>query len=415
MAPTLLIAWRFLRAQSRAAAMGVMGIALGVAFFVLTQAQTKGFEEFFIKTILGTNGAVRITERYQNRHDYISLQSSSGQELGDYQLSNRTYQRGVDYPEAIRAELEKIRGISGISEIVEGAGELEFSGQNFRVALNGIRLYDHLRVSALSSQIIQGSLQDFDSESLPIVIGARLAKRLQVEIGQKVMLRCGSQTAQGRLIAVFETGAGEIDLERIYLPLGPARTLLRRPFGGSVLQLALSDPENAETLAANIRTTLFYHATGWKEREKVWLDVFLALRVSSGITVCSILVIAAMGIFNTLSMMVLEKTRQISILMAMGYSGGDIRTIFLLQGAFLGALGCTAGVALGVLATAIVERLPIRIRGIFSTDHFVVSWDLSHYLLAIALAVAAVVLATLWPALRAAKLHPANVLRGGAE
>jgi lipoprotein-releasing system permease protein len=122
-----------------------------------------------------------------------------------------------------------------------------------------------------------------------------------------------------------------------------------------------------------------------------------------------------MGIFNTLTMMVLEKTRQIAILMAMGFSSQDIRTIFLWQGAFLGSVGCASGVALGVVATFVVEHLPIKIRGIFSTDHFVVSWDSSHYILAVGLALIAVFAATVWPALRAARLQPADVLRGGSQ
>jgi len=97
----------------------------------------------------------------------------------------------------------------------------------------------------------------------------------------------------------------------------------------------------------------------------------------------------------------------------MGYSSFDIRSIFLWQGVFLGAVGCLLGIIFGALGTFLIERLPIKIRGIFSTDHFIVSWSLSHYLLAVALALIAIFIATIWPALRASKLQPADVLRGG--
>ena len=414
MKPTLLIAWRFLRAQSRAAAMGIMGIALGVSFFILTQAQTKGFEEFFVKTILGTNGAVRIADKYQNSRDYVQETSSNGEQHGVWRPTERTYIEGVDYPEALTKELSAIKGISGLSEIVEGGAEITFGGKTYRVRMNGIRLYDHLRVSSLGSQIIDGDLSQFETNSLPIVIGVRLANRMELEVGQKVMLGVDDQNTQAQIVGIFQTGSGDIDLERVYLPINEVRTLLKKPFGGSILQLGMDDPADAPALARAIDDTYHYHAVSWQEREKVWLDVFAALRISSAITVCSILVIAAMGIFNTLTMMVLEKTRQIAILIAMGYGSMDIRAIFLWQGAFLGGVGCAVGVAMGALGTFVVEHLPIKIRGIFSTDHFVVSWSLSHYLWAMGLALIAVFAATVWPALRAARLQPADVLRGGS-
>lgn len=413
MAPTLLIAWRFLRAQSRSAAMGIVGIAFGVAFFVLTQAQTRGFEEFFIKTILGTNGAVRISEKYQDTKDFVVVETSLGEAQVGWQASQRNYVEGIDYPQALRAELQKIPEITGISEVIEGSADMTFGGRTQKVSLMGVRLFDQLQVSALQGQVIAGDLTDFESKVLPVVIGVRLAKRLGLEPGQKVLLGASSETVLGEVVAVFQTGAGDIDLQRVYLPIGKARELLKKPFGGSVFLLSVADVATAPALARMIDKTYRYHAVSWQEREKVWLDVFAALRVSSGLTVSSILVIAAMGIFNTLTMMVLEKTRQIAILSAMGYGARDIRAVFLYQGAFLGGVGCTLGVALGALATFLVEKLPIKIRGIFSTDHFVVSWDVWHYLLAVALALLAVVIATVWPAQRASKLAPAEILRGG--
>jgi lipoprotein-releasing system permease protein len=394
--------------------MGIIVIALGVSFFILTQAQTRGFEEFFIKTILGTNGAIRISDKYQNSRDYVEEVASNNERHGSWRPTERTYIEGVDYPNALMKQLRPVSGISGISEIVEGGADLTLGGKTYHVRMNGIRLYDHLRVSSLAGQIVSGDLSSFETNSLPILVGERLAHRMDLKVGQKVMLHVGDQNTQAQIVAIFQTGSGDIDLERVYLPINQVRTLLKKPFGNSILQIGMDNPADAPALAKSIEDSFHYHAVCWQEREKVWLDVFAALRVSSAITVCSILVIAAMGIFNTLTMMVLEKTRQIAILMAMGYSTADIRSIFLWQGVFLGSVGCVLGVALGALGTFMVEKLPIKIRGIFSTDHFVVSWNTSHYVLAVVLALIAVFVATIAPALRAAKLQPADVLRGGS-
>jgi lipoprotein-releasing system permease protein len=412
--PTLLIAWRFLASQTRAVLMGVLGIALGVAFFIITQAQTKGFEEFFIKTILGTNGAIRIAERYQNTREWVPVKTSEGEEKSSFQPTERPYEDGIDYPDLLKNEIVKIRGVSAVSEILEGSADGMFGGRTLKVSVNGIRLYDQLRVSSLGRQIVSGDLSSFSSISFPVVIGSRLAKRLGIKCGDKMTLRTMNESAQAEVVAIFQTGSGDVDLQRIYMPISQARALLKKSSGGSVLQLSLDEPAQAPAIAATIARSYGYQAISWQEREKVWLSVFSALRISSALTVLSIVIIAAMGIFNTLTMMVMEKTRQVAILMAMGYAAADIRMIFGWQGVFLGGVGGFLGLVLGALGTALVERLPVHIRGIFSADHFVVSWDISHYLVALFLALLAVFVATLWPAMRAGKIEPAAVLRGGA-
>jgi lipoprotein-releasing system permease protein len=138
------------------------------------------------------------------------------------------------------------------------------------------------------------------------------------------------------------------------------------------------------------------------------------LRVSSALTVSTIILISGLGMFNTLAMIVLEKTREISILRSMGYTRRDISRIFLWQGAIVLAMGTLLGWAFGAAVTLGVEHLPIRIRGIFSSDHFVVSWDPWHYAAAAATAIVVVMIASLIPARRAARLEPGDVIRGTA-
>ena len=118
--------------------------------------------------------------------------------------------------------------------------------------------------------------------------------------------------------------------------------------------------------------------------------------------------------FNTLAMIVLEKTKEIAILRSMGYTRRDITRIFLLQGALVLAVGCVLGCALGAGGTWLVENIPLRIRGIFSTDHFVVYWSPWHYVWAVAAATVVVLIASWIPARRAARLEPGEIIRGAS-
>ena len=110
--------------------------------------------------------------------------------------------------------------------------------------------------------------------------------------------------------------------------------------------------------------------------------MFRALRISSALSVSTIILISGLGMFNTLAMIFLEKTKEIAILRAMGYTRRDIARIFLWQGTIVLTAGVILGSGLGAAVTWGVSSLPIRIRGIFSTDSFPVEWATSHYIAA---------------------------------
>ena len=152
----------------------------------------------------------------------------------------------------------------------------------------------------------------------------------------------------------------------------------------------------------------------WQEREKSWLEVFRALRISTMITVSVFTLIASLAMFNTLAMIVLEKTKDIAILRSMGYRRGDISAIFLWQGAIIAAAGSALGCTTGALLTWGVSHIPIRVRGLIVADHFLVAWDWRHYFWGTVLAIIAVFIASYVPARRAAYLPPVTTLRGSS-
>ena len=203
----------------------------------------------------------------------------------------------------------------------------------------------------------------------------------------------------------------QIDKNLIYIHLGTAKSFLGREHGGSVFQVSITDPERAPEIDQQIQSTLNHRAVSWQEREKVWLDVFKALRVSSAVTVSCILLLSGLGIFNVFAILVIEKTRDIAILRSIGFSSSDVSALFLWQGAIVLLAGIFLGSCSAFLGTWLISLIPLRIRGIFSTDSFVVNWDWSHYITASVIALFFVSIATWIPARRASKIEPAKVIR----
>lgn len=415
MSPNLRIALRFLTARKRSMLMSLAGIVFGVGFFIVTQAQTSGFESFFIKTILGTNGALVVKDKSQPRPLTMEGETEDG---GRYSIRNeggRKYVEGVEDPGLVGGAVRKFANVSGVSVVVQGAATLVSATNSGDARVLGINIDDHLAVSDLGSQIIRGSLADYRSAPSGSLVGSVLAQHEGLKVGDSYLLETGGFARRYWVSAIFETGVSDIDKVRVYVNLAEARALLRKPTGASFLQVSLFDPSRAPEDAAGIQDVTSHRTTSWQEREKTWLGVFSALRFSSAITVSTIILISGLGMFNTLAMLVIEKTKDIAILRSMGYTRRDIARIFLWQGVLTLAAGLLLGWLFGALATLTVSKLPIRIRGIFSTDSFVVQWAWEHYAVA-ALTASVIVLAASWiPARRAARLEPGDVVRGTAQ
>jgi lipoprotein-releasing system permease protein len=412
MAPALLIALRFLGARKRAMLMSLAGIVFGVAFFVITQAQTAGFESYFIKTILGVNGMVRVEDRIQGGR---VLSASDGSAFAIAVEGSVKYIPGVQFPNKVIDALAGFPEVVAASPVIRGNATLLANFREYDVKPHGIELAGFVAVSDLETQIIDGSLKAFAENPYGLIVGVRVARRMNLQVGDSVLLDGAGEPQRFRVNAIFETGIDQVDRERVYLHLAACRPLLNKATGASFVQINLSDAALAPALATRIQQAITHTTLPWQEREKTWLQVFSVLRISSALTISTIIFISGLGMFNTLVMIVVDKTREIAILRSMGYTREDISRIFMLQGGIVVGLGIILGCGAAALGTYALSHIPIRIRGIFASDHFVVLWDPWHYVSAAVIATIVVMVASYFPARRAARLEPGAVIRGSSS
>jgi lipoprotein-releasing system permease protein len=415
MSPNIRIALRFLTANKRAMAMSLAGIIFGVGFFIFGQAQTSGFEQFFVKTILGTNGAIRVQDRIRETFTTMELENEDGTSWVIENTENFKYIEGIEHPLEVIDALKQFESVTGISEVLTGSVLLASNFRSYTGRIYGVNIDDHIAVSDIENQIIFGGLDDFRSKPSGILIGSGFARLLQVNIGDTVIMTTLGQNNRYTIAGIFETGVSDIDRQRLYMKLSEARSVLQRPHGASFLQVNLIDHNRAREEALHMTNTIYYHVASWQEREKSWLDAFLVLRVSTGLTISTIILLSGLGMFNTLAMLVLEKTKEIAILRSMGYTRNDISSIFLWQGVFVLFAGTSLGCLLAILITYGVSNLPFRVTGIFSTDTFVVHWSIWHYVAAVLTASVIVMIASYIPARRAAGLEPGDIIRGTSQ
>jgi len=411
--PPLYIALRFLSNRKRAFLLSLAGVVFGVAIFICSQAQTQGFAQQFINSTLGSNGSLVLRARFQPLGTGLLVPPRSSSAKGN--ATHRRYLEGITNAREIMRVSRQFSNVAACSAVLRGTLSARAGFENATVDLYGIDAPLHVQTTDLTKQLIDGSFDDFRDNARSVIVGAKLAEVLNLVAGDSVqLLSPGGDYWRFTVAAIARSGVGAVDAGRIYCHAKVAQTLLRKPFPASMIIYKLRDPERAPALAKHFEA-LFQHDTqSWQEREAGNLQLFLTLRMSAAITVSLIILLAGFGIFNVLTMSVLSKVKEIAILRSMGYRRGDISAIFLWQGAMIAAVGSVLGCTAGALLTWGVSHIPIRVRGLIVTDHFLVAWDWRHYFWATLLAMIAVFIASYVPARRAAQLPPVSTLRGSS-
>ncbi len=262
-----------------------------------------------------------------------------------------------------------------------------------------------------------------------IVIGQKLAERLNVWPGQEVVLltlpgRIQLSNALGGFVpvvrrfvvtGVFETGMYEYDSGYAYMELAAAQDLAG--LGARVTGIDVRTPDRwrAPQLAQELADLLGfpYRAMDWQEQNRSLFSALKLEKLAMGVILLLIVLVAAFNIVSTLTMVVTDKTREIGILKAMGMGAPSIRRIFLWQGAAIGFVGTMLGVALGLGAAWALShfRLIELDPSVYFIDKLPIQVELGDVALIVVASLSIAMLATLWPARQAARLFPVEAIR----
>jgi lipoprotein-releasing system permease protein len=192
------------------------------------------------------------------------------------------------------------------------------------------------------------------------------------------------------------------------------QALLNRPRRVNSIIVKLPDPYTAEDFSKLVEARSSYKTVSWQEASE---DLRNTLKIRNTImytVVSAVLVVAAFGIYNVISTVVMEKHRDIAILKSMGFRAADVKQIFLVQGVLLGIVGCLLGVPCGMAFMFGLMQIRFKPPGSSAPINMPVDWSLQQFAIAIAFAMAASILAAYLPARKAARVQPVEILRGGA-
>jgi lipoprotein-releasing system permease protein len=194
-----------------------------------------------------------------------------------------------------------------------------------------------------------------------------------------------------------------------------AQVLLNRANRVNRFLIQQDDPYAARDTARRIESAIGYKSVSWVEASEDILSVLVVRNTIMYSVVSAILVVASFGIYNTLSTIVLEKTRDIAILKSMGFHARDIRAIFVIEGLIVGLCGSALGILAGLGLMGILGRIEIKPFGLTGdTVHLPLYRGASQFAIAFGFAMLAAVIAAFLPARKGGRVHPVAILRGAA-
>ena len=394
--------------------------ALGVTFGIGTYIIMMGFMN-------GLNGLLDglILNRTPHIHLYNEVEPSKKQPLDIY----KGYGDRIKFVQSVKPKTEQTRihnalpllGFLNKQNYVRGAtpqvkaqafylgGSIQLNG-----SLTGIDVMKESNLYNLGDYIVEGSTRDLAQNENGILLGAGVAKKLSLKMGDVIQVSSTKGEIQPlKVVGLYQSGIADIDNIQSYVNLKTAQRLMGESDNYITdINVKLYDLEKAPELAkemaelfdltaVDIQTANAQFETGSSVRTMISYAVSITL-----------LIVAGFGIYNILNMLIYEKMNDIAILKATGFSGRDVKYIFISQAIIIGLIGGVIGLILGYSVSVIIDNTPFDTPALPTIKTFPVDYQIKYYVIGILFSTISTFLAGYLPSRKAEKIDPVDIIRG---
>ena len=409
------ISVRYLLAHLRQSMVCIAGVTISVMMFIAMTAMMSGFSDKFIIETVESSGHITvhdepretrtpILERFYKDPDALLITEG---------VKPRDKIEKIKNPEGLLATLRRMPGIVAVAPQVTGDLIATYGTKTMSLAVIGVDPEAITRVTTIGTKVVAGEFARLKTAADGVVIGQGVSDVLGAQVDDIITLSSptgGLTTA--KVVGVFQTGVTPVDYSRGYMLINDAQTLLDKKNIINEITLRTDDYMQAGAYAQQIESLSGYKTESWQESNANFLKIFRIQTIITYFITGALLVVAAFGVLNILIMAVLERVNDIAIMKSFGLSRGDITQIYVFQGLVIGLIGSVMGLALGKLAVEGLRRLPIQMEGLVKAEGLLMSEHLSQYITAFIAAIVVTVVAGVYPARRAAKYDPVEVIRG---
>jgi lipoprotein-releasing system permease protein len=400
-----IVATRFLKEGRVQTGFIVGGVSIGVAVIVFMSALLAGLQANFVRRVLTGQAHIQLLPP---KEVVRPLRNGVGGTLeGAIVQAPLQRLKSIDQWQSVATQIRSMPEVMVVSPAVTGSALVMRGDASRAISVVGMEPELYFRIVPMDEKIVRGSARVTGSD---ILIGTELANDLGVEIGDKLRVTAASGAANTLTITgVFDMGNKGANTRNTYMALHTAQSLLDMTGGVSALDVTVRDVYAAESIAQRITAATGVQADSWIKTNEQFFTAVNA-QTTANVTIRFFVALSvAFGIASVLVVSVVQKSREIGILRAMGISRGQILRVFLIQGGLLGLIGALAGSALGALGLAVWQSLARNADG---TPMFPLVFDPKLFATALVLATLTGLVAAFTPALRAARLDPVVAIRG---
>lgn len=409
------IAVHLLRARLKQTLVAAVGVTFGIAMFITLVSFMNGLNDLLDGLMLNRTPHVRLyneikpseiqpvymSEKYKNNTNFVS--------------SVKPKDRG----KAIYNSLAIIKNLKADERVIDVAplitepvffnsGTIEISG-----VINGVDIVAEDKLFQLSDYIVEGKVSDLKQNN-SIIIGKGLADKMLLTTGDMIKITSAKgNLVSMKIVGISQIGIADIDDKISYASLATAQKLLGESTNYVTdIQVKLYDITTAVALAKEFKSkyeldTIDYQTTN--SQFETGSTVRSIISYSVGIV---LLIVAGFGIYNILNMMIFEKMDSIAILKATGFSGSDVKWIFMTLSLIIGISGGVFGLIFGYIFSSIIDLLPFNTTALPTIKTYPINYNPIFYLIGISFALVTTAVAGLFPALKAGRVDPVEIIRG---
>ncbi|MBK8891528.1 MAG: ABC transporter permease [Dechloromonas sp.] len=403
-----IVAIRFLREGRLQTLFIITGVAIGVAVIVFMSALMTGLQANFIRRVLSAQAHIQLLPPKEAARP-LRADSTAAAGMIEGAIIQPPLQRlkSIDQWQAVATQIRAMPEVTAVSSVAGGSALAVRGSASRAISVAGIEPASYYRIVNIDQKIVRGNAQ---LKATDILIGTEMASDLGVDIGDKLRVTTASGAASAlTVLGIFDLGNKNANQRSTFVALHTAQSLLGLPGGVTSLEVTVGDVYAAEVIARRITAATGVEADSWIKSSAEFFTAVSAQKAANTAIRFFVGLSVAFGIASVLVVVVVQKSREIGILRAMGISRGQILRVFLLQGGLLGLAGALVGSAIGLLALLSWQHFEINADG---TPLFSLVFDSALFTAALLLATLTGLGAAFAPALRAARLDPVVAIHG---
>ena len=405
------IAWTHISTRIRQTTAAVLGVTCGVVLTILLIALMEGMERNLVSSLVDAMAHVTVSDERR-----VAQHQPAEDSYGAAQVTNLTTdterRRGIrnsnEVISAIRAWLP-----GAIAPSVKSTAMVSYGTQRLSVVLTGIEPRDEEAVSKLPTWMRNGQLTDLYRGSNAVLIGDGLAKKIGAKLGSSITLSAGEELSlPASVVGIFHSGNLSIDETQVYSLMRTAQVLAGRPGMITELRVHLNDAQAAREVVHQIEAQTGYRGVSWQEANADLLYTATVQRMIGYMVVAAMLFASTLGIYSIISTITNEKRADIAIMKSFGMKESLVRSIFIIEAVFIGAAGIVMGWLFGWLLCIGVGEITITNAITNQPQGIPIHQTTTHYLAVAAITLAACTAAGFFPARKASRVHPVDIIRG---